>query len=275
MRFSALFSDQGSVEIFNKCIGAVSHLSKKKCAIKITPAGMCFICNTTTGVNSKDGDYWCGVLIAYSPTFLSYSFAGLAEDKNEIILEINVDDLARCLQYNQHNSPKIKLANKNNSPHLRVELRQMNIVHDIPVTIIQSRKWPLYDCPSMDEIQCCLYLPPTRVLLRVLKSLKNTHTKYVSLRANNEGELQLHAAMKHGECNVFFTDLQNETIANPNTEQQWIETKLHVKPLHEFFNQFSFTHSRIKLSLLSSRMAEFSVCQEEFEVSFVLGEIRE
>ncbi|KAK6050565.1 hypothetical protein COOONC_11927 [Cooperia oncophora] len=47
MRFSAVLSEQGNVESFAKCVGAVAKMCKKQCGLRITEEGLCFVANET------------------------------------------------------------------------------------------------------------------------------------------------------------------------------------------------------------------------------------
>uniref|UniRef100_A0A1I7X6G5 RECA_2 domain-containing protein n=1 Tax=Heterorhabditis bacteriophora TaxID=37862 RepID=A0A1I7X6G5_HETBA len=216
-------SDSGESSVswisFLEYVGAVAKFCKKRCGLRITTNGLCFIINESL----RDGGNWLSLLIPPRPTFDSFAFAGLSEDKNEIVLELDVDDFAKSIT-GSHNYVKIKLSNRNQGPHFRIELRSIDIIHEVPVTVIQSKNWPMYNKPFVGDQKA-----------RTLVS--------------SNGEMHLEAHVEHANVTVYFSDLSNDANAENGLDEQWANVKLTLKLVHQFLTNFMFTHARIKLSI--------------------------
>ena len=104
----------------------MARMSKKKFVIRMTSMGLCLITCPATGITQKDGvEYWIGVLFAWQPTFQTYvnnfiiplnvfqTFAGLSDEKNEIVIEVDASDFMHCLSGN-HANTKLRLSNRDN-----------------------------------------------------------------------------------------------------------------------------------------------------------------
>lgn len=90
--------------------------------------------------------------------FSSYVFDGISQEHNEILFELPVEDLTNSLS-TKENMMKMKLTQRNDVPHLVIELRTICIVHEIPIKFILVKNWPDYGMPNAGT-------PKVRMLLQ-------------------------------------------------------------------------------------------------------------
>ncbi|ETN78772.1 Hus1-like protein [Necator americanus] len=235
MRFSAILSDQGSVESFSskfflflvpqlfsfyrnfniiaistECVGAVAHLCKKRCILRITDDGMCFVANDTL----REQGNFLSVSIPSRPDFEIFNFAGVSDEKNEIVMELDIDDFEKSVT-GIHSYLKIKLRQKSN---------QMGI-----------------------------YFPPIKPVMRVLQSLRHVGNRNITLKLSNSGEMHLKCRMEQTEVTVYFTDLANDTVTEEQSQEHWCTVRLSLKVVHMFFSAFMFmANLNVLLSELTS-----------------------
>lgn len=75
-------------------------------------------------------------------------------ENNEIYFEINLMNLLQSLPSNA-NFVHLKLTKKDNTPHLRIELRNITITHDIPINLQPVRMWGLFKTPITGPPSVC------------------------------------------------------------------------------------------------------------------------
>ncbi|EPB76201.1 hypothetical protein ANCCEY_04679 [Ancylostoma ceylanicum] len=114
-----------------ECVGAVARLCKKRCGLRITKDGMCFVANDTL----REQGNFLSVLIPPRPDFEVYNFAGVSEEMNEIVMELDIDDFEKSVT-GVHSYLKIKLRQKPNQTlkvsnggemHLRCRMDQAEV----------------------------------------------------------------------------------------------------------------------------------------------------
>ncbi|VDO66722.1 unnamed protein product [Heligmosomoides polygyrus] len=100
------------------------------------------------------------------------NFMGVSEERNEIVMEVDIDDFEKSVA-GSHSYLKIKLRQK--SPFLQLELRDRGTIHELPVKLIKTAHWPLYQRPDLPNI----YFPPIKSVMRVLQSLKHVGNRHI------------------------------------------------------------------------------------------------
>ncbi|KAK6741965.1 hypothetical protein RB195_009691 [Necator americanus] len=272
MRFSAILSDQGSVESFSKCVGAVAHLCKKRCILRITDDGMCFVANDTL----REQGNFLSVSIPSRPDFEIFNFAGVSDEKNEIVMELDIDDFEKSVT-GIHSYLKIKLRQKSNQkPFLQLELRDRGTIHELPIRLIKTAHWSMYRRPNTPRGMMGIYFPPIKPVMRVLQSLRHVGNRNITLKLSNSGEMHLKCRMEQTEVIVYFTDLANDTVTEEQSQEHWCTVRLSLKVVHMFFSAFMFmANLNVLLNVVSDRFAEFIVRRDGLEVSFLVGGVND
>ena len=92
--------------------------------------------------------------------FAEYTFRGVSEENNEIVLVLNASFLARALgPVRAFESVKLKLVKIQENSFLSVDIlvistissEKKNIVHNIPVKVILPRKFEFHCLPELPE----------------------------------------------------------------------------------------------------------------------------
>ncbi|KIH62219.1 Hus1-like protein [Ancylostoma duodenale] len=244
--FSSVISSllhEHSINFIAECVGAVARLCKKRCGLRITKDGMCFVANDTL----REQGNFLSVLIPPRPDFEVYNFAGVSEERDEIVMELDIDDFEKSVT-GVHSYLKIKLRQKpNQKPFLQLELRDKGTVHELPVKLIKTAHWPLYRRPDVPRGMMGVYFPPIKSVLRVLQSLRHVGNKNIvsfqimnTLKVSNGGEMHLKCRMDQAEVTVYFSELANDTITEEQSQEHWCTVRLSLKIVHMFFSGFMF-----------------------------------
>ncbi|KAK6049662.1 Hus1-like protein [Cooperia oncophora] len=187
MRFSAVLSEQGNVESF---------------------ARLCFVANETL---QGQGNF-LSVRIPSSPDFDTFNFVGMSEERNEIVLELDIEVFEKSVA-GSCTHLKMKLRQKpEEGPFLQLELRDRLTVHEIPIKLLKTAYWPKYQRPDLPNSMMGIYFPPVKSVMKVLHSLKNVTNKNITLKVSNSGEMHLKCLVEHADITVYFTNLMNDTM---------------------------------------------------------------
>ncbi|KAH7703663.1 Hus1-like protein [Aphelenchoides avenae] len=270
MKFSALIGDNPSVEAFTRILAVVGRICKKKCVMRINPDEVCFA-NIS---NAREGIY-LDVRVVQSEMFASYTMQGIAEEHNSIVFELSTEDLVQSVHVKEE-SIKLKLTRKENAPHLRVELLSSSVIHEIPVSILAVRQWDNYLPPNTGQPTVAIYLPPVKVVQRIIQCLKNMHNKYMLIKANNAGELAIHAATDSAKFKVCVGDLSNITVRPDGDDRvepadAFQSVKLDLRVVHSFLSSLHQTFNRASLRLINDRVAIFAVNQADCHITFYVS----
>ncbi|XGW17407.1 hypothetical protein V3C99_002201 [Haemonchus contortus] len=267
MRFSAVLSEQGSVESFAKGIGAVAKMCKRRCGLRITQEGMCFVANETL---QQQGNF-LNVLIPARPDFDVFNFVGVSDERNEIVMELDIEVFEKSVAGSRSHL-KVKLRQKpEQGPFLQLELRDKLTVHEIPVKLLKTAHWLKYQRPDLPNPTMGVYFPPIKSVMRVLHSLKNVCNKNISLKVSNSGEMHLKCLAEQADITVYFSNLMNDTITEEQTEEQWCTVRLPLKVVHMFFSAFMYmAHFNVLLNVVSDNFAEFILRRDGLVVSFLV-----
>ncbi|VDM73087.1 unnamed protein product [Strongylus vulgaris] len=143
---------------------------------------MCFVAHDTL----REQGNFLSVLIPPRPDFEVFNFAGFSEERDEIVMELDIEDFERNV-IGGHSYLKMKLRQKaNQKPFLQVELRDRGTRHELPVRLIKTAQWSMFRRPDVP--------------------------RGVTLKVNNNGEMHLRCRMDQAEVTVYFSDLANDTI---------------------------------------------------------------
>ncbi|VDN03996.1 unnamed protein product [Thelazia callipaeda] len=203
--------------------------------------------------------------------------SGVSEEQNEIYMEIDKDYLFRSV-YAKDRSTKIRLVRLGIIPHLKVEQKSCDMVHDIPVFLIPTKYWKTYDIPALNNVQVALYLPSLSTVRNLVNSFKNMGVKYMTIKGNQEGELQFCGDLDSTNIAVYFSNLQNVCLqdgddCDRNELRVLRRVRVDIKAVHTFLRSLStgFTVLRILLRIVPEKMAIFSVEQNEASVIYIVS----
>ncbi|CAB3408637.1 unnamed protein product [Caenorhabditis bovis] len=277
MKFSAVLQDTTSADTFIRYLNAASRLGKKRCCLKIQTEGISFV----SCANLHDGGCWfCLYIPCSSQIFRRFDFIGLnarIPDQNFIYLELDIDNLVKILP-GGHCYLKIKLSkNQADEPVLAVEVRDPDsdiVTHQVPITVILSRYWSAYARPSHGHKKMSIFLPQAKVLCRVMQAYKNMNAKCLKFIASTNGDLRISSTIEHGEIDALFSDLPTNT-AETDSQEDSSTVQLMIKSIVSMLQSFTFSRTRVKMNIISNRMAEFNMHCDDYDLSYIVGNVIE
>lgn len=275
MRFTATIGDTRSVEVFVKVASVAGKLSRKKTVIRITPNEFSFV----SAYSLREGvclDFRC----LKDQLFCTWVFDGISPENNAIFFELPTDDLVHSLQAKE-NQMKLKLAKKQNVPHLRIELSANNLVNEIPIALILVRNWPDYNPPNMGQPSVAVNLPPLKNLAKILAAVKNMGAKSMAFRVNNSGEFSICAMTEMAKVDVYARDLTNLTMSSAQTSSQrgpddFYSVILDLRTLYPFVSSLPPYVDRLTMKVVKGRGAIFNANEPECQMTlYMAGQLQE
>ncbi|UMM12713.1 hypothetical protein L5515_001354 [Caenorhabditis briggsae] len=275
MKFSSLLQDTAAIDVFIKILSAASRLSKKRCCVKIEKEGLNFI--SISGLH--DGGAWFNLCVPYSSQlFRKFDMVGMNPrnpEQNFIFFELEIDSLVRILP-GGHCYLKLKLSkSQSDEPILSVEVRnpEADIVsHQIPITIVLSKYWNTYARPTIKLRKMCISMPPPKAIARFIHAFRNMNARVVKFTASVSGDLRISTKIDHGEIDASFSDLQTSP-SETDSQEETANVQLMIRNIQSLFQSFAHTRSRVKMNIISNRMAEFNIHNEDCVLSFIVGNV--
>lgn len=275
MKFSALLQDTAAIDVFIKILTAASRLSKKRCCVKIEQESINFI--SCSGLH--DGGAWFNLAVPYSSQlFRKFDMVGMNprnKDQNLIFFELEIDSLVRILP-GGHCYLKLKLSkSQRDEPILAVEVRnpEADIVsHQIPITIVLSKYWNMYSRPTIGHRKMSISMPPPKAIARFIHAFKNMNARTVRFTASVSGDLRISTKIDNGEIDASFSDLQTNP-SETDSQEDTATVRLMIRNITSLFQSFAHTRSRLKMNIISDRMAEFNIHNEDCILSFIVGNV--
>ncbi|CAI2303532.1 unnamed protein product [Caenorhabditis sp. 36 PRJEB53466] len=275
MKFSATLHDASAIDTFIKILSATTRLSKKRCCVKIEKSTLNFI--SCSGLH--DGGAWFNLAVPKSSQlFWKFDMVGMHprnEEQNLIYFEIDIDSLMRVLP-GGHCYLKLKLSkSQNDEPILAVEVRNSGsdiVNHQVPVAIVLTKYWNTYARPSIGHRKMAITMPPPKAVSRFLHAFKNMNVRVVKFTASRSGDLRISANTDQGGMDVSFSDLHANT-AESDSQDDTAKVQLMIKNIGTLFQSFSTTRARVKMNIISNRMAEFNIHNEDYVLSFIVGNV--
>ncbi|XP_072174015.1 checkpoint protein HUS1-like [Diadema setosum] len=273
MRFRARLTDISSIEQFTRVFGTIAKLTQL-CVLRISKERMFFILNDKVA----KGNLWCEL---QSMNLCSeYQMEGVAEDADEIYLEITPDDLVRALKTAQSaKSVKIKLTKKF-TPCLSLEVELPSrtghsrvITHDVPVTVIPRRLWSEYKEPKLPDFDVTICMPPLKVLRTVTERMKNLGS-YLELSANQSGDMRLGVESEQVTVSTHFRDLENpewegtDSQSSQTDPSDMVGAKVDIRKFIHFLSGQQLNPSRIVCSIVDNRIIHFFLLHEDLSIQY-------
>nr|XP_054751716.1 checkpoint protein HUS1-like [Lytechinus pictus]XP_054751717.1 checkpoint protein HUS1-like [Lytechinus pictus] len=273
MRFRAKIFDIGTIEQFTRVAGTVAKLTQL-CVLRITSDRMYFIINDKV----SKGHLWCDLQALN--IFSEFSMEGIAEDANEIFMEVNPDDLVRALKTAQTaKSIKIKLTKKF-SPCLSLDVElpsrtghSRTITHDIPVTVMPRRQWEEYSEPTLPDFDATICMPPLKVIRTVAERMKNLGS-YLELSANQNGEMRLRVESEQVTVSTHFRNLENPNWDDADSQNSQrdpsvlVGAKVDIRKFIHFLSGQQLNPAKIICSIVDNRVIHFFLLHEDLSIQY-------
>ncbi|XP_030828780.1 checkpoint protein HUS1 isoform X2 [Strongylocentrotus purpuratus] len=248
MRFRAKIFDVGTIEQFTRVVGTIAKLTQL-CVLRITSDRMYFILNDKV----SKGHLWCDLQALN--LFSEFSMEGIAEDANEIYMEVNPDDLLRALKTAQTaKSVKIKLTKKF-SPCLSLDVElpsrtghSRTITHDIPVIVMPRRQWEEYSEPTLPDFD--------------------------ELSANQSGEMRLRVESEQVTVSTHFRNLENPDLDNADSQNSQrdptdlVGARVDIRKFIHFLSGQQLNPAKIICSIVDNRVMHFFLLHEDLSIQY-------
>ncbi|KAF1770381.1 hypothetical protein GCK72_002199 [Caenorhabditis remanei] len=275
MKFSSLLQDTAAIDVFIKILTAASRLSKKRCCVKIEKEALNFI--SSSGLH--DGGAWFSLSVPFcSQLFRKFDMVGMNPrnpEQNLIFFEFDIDSLVRILP-GGHCYLKLKLSkSQNDEPILGVEVRnpEADIVsHQIPITIVLSKYWNTFARPTIGHRKMSISMPPPKSIARFIHAFRNMNARVIKFTASSSGDLRISTKIDNGEIDASFSDLQTNP-SESDSQEDTANVQLMIRNISTLFQSFANTKSRVKMNIISNRMAEFNMHNEDYLLSFIVGNV--
>lgn len=155
-----------------------------------------------------------------------------SQTNNIILLEVQLQNILDALN-SAKKAPQcqIKLAKRSGQACLCLETRalEIDVLHEIPVTLIRASDAAYYNPPPVDRPQVQLTLPMGRGLKNIVDRVKSL-SKHLYLKATMAGSLDVRVANDQVEIRSFFTELQPSfENLDDEDEEDIMQGKAYVK----------------------------------------------
>jgi len=109
--------------------------------------------------------------------------------------------------------------------------QEINIVHDVPLKMLNEADFAAYEEPQLDQPGVELYLPPMKIFRSVIDRFK-TLTSHANLRATGSGLLSLTASPTCLEASMDFHDcVRPQASGDDYDPDAKVELKIDLKKL--------------------------------------------
>lgn len=283
MKFGAKLVDSGNITHFTQLITTISKLcsktTNKTCLMKLTQDRIYFIFTETYSLNAGSGKttFWC--YIETTKLFDLYICEGKSNDENYIILELELDNLAKALKSTQNiRVIRIKLCKKQSVPYLTVELdlpsistlksHSRVITHDISVHVILSKTLN-FDEPQLLNANLSINLPNVKILKHMLERIKLL-TDYIYLQASQNGDLVFKCDTDLVNVSTYFKQLQCLNVDEP---LDIVNVRLNIKKLYEFINSLQFQPNKLICNFINDKYAHLFVIHHDIMLQYIIASV--
>ncbi|CAJ0960079.1 unnamed protein product, partial [Mesorhabditis belari] len=255
MKLTLELGDRSSLESFARICSGIVRLSKGALPVRVTPEGLYFL------VSDICGD--CGTWLCYGfpeHEFTRFVIDGYNEEQNEIMFTVAAEAFARSISSTVDERCVIKLAKRNQSPHLSINLfgPRSSMNHLLSVAIVLPESTRIYKRPNVDiEVMLSATLPSTKLLYKLFNSLKNLSIKSANFKITTAGELHILGTSDKAELKMFFEGLPVSGSQYENRDEvASAAVRLPIKCLHAIWtNFFHGTYSNVVLKIEPNRFA--------------------
>ncbi|XP_028919539.1 checkpoint protein HUS1 [Ornithorhynchus anatinus] len=276
MRFRAKMVDVGCLNHFTRVSVTIAKLAKT-CTLRLTVDKLYFILSDK--VANGGVSMWCE--LSQGNFFDEFQMEGIAEEYNEIYLELTAENLSRALKTAQNaKTVKIKLTNKH-CPCLTiaVELPSLSsssriVTHDIPVGVIPRKLWIDFREPRVPDFDVSIYLPMLKIMKSVVERMKNI-SNYIVIEANLSGEMNLKIETDLVSVTTHFKDLGNPPWTSEDTSQgrdpdRMSEVRIDIRKLLQFLAGQQVNPTKALCNIASNRLVHFILLHEDVSLQYFI-----
>lgn len=276
MRFRAKLLDITCITNLSQVVSTLAR-NVKTCVLRLCPERVCFVITEQGPAGS--GNIWCE--LNQSNFFDEYRIEG-KDERNEIFLEVNLEQLSRVLKTSLNSQVvKIKLS-KRQGACLSVEIVQptltgaaRTVTHEVPVTVVPERLWANYQEPNMPDIDVSIYLPPLKLLKSIADRMKSM-SNYVTMAANMNGELQLRIETDEVTATTFFRDLQNHIFDTSTAGDEsrdtstMYEARIDIRRLGQFLLGQNFNPTKAICNITDGKGLQIFLLHEDVSLQYYI-----
>ncbi|PIC51338.1 hypothetical protein B9Z55_001888 [Caenorhabditis nigoni] len=122
------------------------------------------------------------------------------------------------------------------------------------------------------SVEMCISMPPPKSIARFIHAFRNMNARVVKFTASVSGDLRISTKIDHGEIDASFSDLQTNP-SETDSQEETANVQLMIRNIQSLFQSFAHTRSRVKMNIISNRMAEFNIHNEDCVLSFIVGNV--
>jgi len=176
-----------------------------------------------------------------------------SQSGNCILLQLTLQNLLDAL-HSARNAPQcqLKLTKRNGQAALCLETRalEVDVIHDIPVTVMRASEYQYYCPPDVPQPQVQLELPMSRNLKTVIDRLKNI-SRYIYLHGEMTGALTLRAETDSLVIQTYFSNLRPRLDSlDESCEENRGTVKVDTKKLATVLSSYSLRFDSIIMCLI-------------------------
>jgi len=279
MRFRATIVEPRLVRKFHTILTAVEKMSKE-CVLRLTPDNMFLISseqNSVLGGPSAWGEIDKGKL------FTEYNMEGVSSEDNEIFIEFSPGAIHKnltTLKSANVRGLKLKLTKRNNSPNLTFEVNlggatsNRQVVHDVPVTVLQRKYWSDYQIPPLPGVNVSLSIEDIKRFRTVLEKYKS-FGNVLSIRAMREGSLNLNIHNDEVKVETTMKNLK-APILRPGFEPWEMEemdearVKVDIKRINHFLSAEIINPEKVVLNVVADSMVHILMVSSEMSIQLFI-----
>lgn len=272
MRFRATILEPSVVRRFHNILTAVAKMSKE-CVLRLTADSVYLISsepNSVLGGPSAWGE------IDKAKMFSDYNMEGVSSEDNEIYMEFSPDAIQKnltTLKSPNVRGLKIKLTKRNNVPNLTFEVKlggaisERQVVHDVPVTVLQRKYWSDYKAPETPPVNVSLNIEDIKRFRTILEKYKSIGS-LLSIQAFREGSLNLTIETDEVKVSGRFKNLKTP-ILRPGFEPWVLEemdvasVKVDIKRLNHFLAAEIINPEKVVLNVVDKSLVHILMVSNE------------
>lgn len=257
---------------FHIILTAVAKMSKE-CVLRLTAESVYLISSGHDSV-LRGPSAWGE--IDKSQLFSEYNMEGVCSEDNEIYMEFSPDAIHKnltTLKSPNVRGLKIKLTKRNNIPNLTFEVSlsgansERQVVHDVPITLLQRKYWSEYKAPETPIVNVSLNIDDIKRFRTILEKYKSIGS-ILSIQAFREGSLNLTIESDEVKVSGCFKNLKKPKL-RPGFEPWELEemneasVKVDIKKLHHFLAAEVINPEKVVLNVVHKSMVHVLMVTNE------------
>jgi HUS1 checkpoint protein len=260
------------VRKFHTILTAVAKMSKE-CVLRLTADNIFLISsepNSVLGGPSAWGE------IDKDKLFSDYHMEGVSSEDNEIYIEFSPDAIHKNLTTLKSPSVrgmKLKLTKRNNAPNLTFEVNlggatsTRQVVHDVPVAVLQRKYWSDYKVASLPPVNVSLTIEDIKRFRTMLEKYKSIGS-VLCIQAFREGSLNLSIETDEVKVSGTLKNLKSP-ILRPGAEPWELEemdvakVKVDIKRMNHFLAAEMINPEKVVLNIVHQSLVHILMVSPE------------